>query len=117
MAAGQHDNQLGSSMQACLWVHLFQEITRRVHLRGIWQAAYTAGVVLPKPVATCQYWHRSLNAKKLIAVGFSRLQPRMTMARTLKLYKLPEAPLTVGLRPMEQRDVAQVAFSHDNLAR
>jgi len=30
-------------------------------------------VVLPKPVATAQYWHRSLNPKKLISVGFSRL--------------------------------------------
>lgn len=45
-----------------------------MNARGIWQAAYTAGVVLPKPLATCQYWHRSLNPKKLIDVGFSRLQ-------------------------------------------
>ena len=44
-----------------------------MNLRGIWQAAYTAGVVLPKPVGTAQYWHRSLNPKKLISVGFSRL--------------------------------------------
>ena len=50
-----------------------QEITRRVNLCDIWQAAYTAGVLLPKPVATCRYWHRSLNPKKLIDVGFSRL--------------------------------------------
>ena len=47
-----------------------------MNLRGIWQAAYTAGVVLPKPVATAQYWHRSLNPKKLIGVGFSRLAVR-----------------------------------------
>lgn len=47
-----------------------------MNLRGIWQAAYTAGVVLPKPVATAQYWHRSLNPKKLISVGFSRLAVR-----------------------------------------
>ena len=40
---------------------------------NIWQAAYTAGVVLPKPVSVTQYWHRSLNPKKLIAIGFSRL--------------------------------------------
>lgn len=53
-----------------------QEVTRRVNLHGIWQAAYTAGVVLPKPVATAQYWHRSLNPKKLISVGFSRLAVR-----------------------------------------
>ena len=87
---------------------LIKEITRRVNLHNIWQAVYTAGVVLPKPVAECQYWHRSLNPKKLIAVGFSHLAPRMTMARTLKLFKLPEAPLTKGLRAMEDRDVPAV---------
>ncbi len=59
--------------EATSWIAHLQEITRRVNLRGIWQAAYTAGVVLPKPVATAQYWHRSLNPKKLISVGFSRL--------------------------------------------
>ena len=36
------------------------------------------------------------------------LQPRMTMARTIKFYKLPEEPLTPGLRPMETRDIPQV---------
>ena len=37
-----------------------------------------------------------------------RMQPRMTMARTLKLYKLPDAPVTPGLRPMTAADVPQV---------
>lgn len=87
---------------------LIKEITRRVNLCDIWQAVYTAGVVLPKPVAECQYWHRSLNPKKLIAVGFSRLGPRMTMARTIKLYKLPEKPTIPGIRPMKANDVPQV---------
>lgn len=32
----------------------------------------------------------------------------MTMARTLKLYKLPDVPQTPGLRQMEGRDVPQV---------
>lgn len=47
---------------------LIREITRRVNLTGIFQAVYTAGVVLPKPVSTSRYWHRSLNPKKLIEV-------------------------------------------------
>jgi Myristoyl-CoA:protein N-myristoyltransferase, N-terminal domain len=47
---------------------LIREITRRVNLTGIFQAVYTAGVVLPKPVSVCRYWHRSLNPKKLIEV-------------------------------------------------
>ena len=33
----------------------------------------------------------------------------MTMARTLKLYKLPDQPQTSGLRQMEDRDVPQVS--------
>ena len=37
---------------------LIREITRRVNCKGTFQAVYTAGVVLPKPVATCRYWHR-----------------------------------------------------------
>ena len=82
-----------------------QEITRRVNRENIWQAVYTAGVVLPRPISECRpsgpealrlkidfsmrrgYWHRSLNPKKLIEVGFSHLGARMTMARTIKLYK------------------------------
>jgi hypothetical protein len=34
---------------------LIREITRRVNCKGIFQAVYTAGVVLPKPVGTCRY--------------------------------------------------------------
>lgn len=34
---------------------LIREITRRVNLQGIFQAVYTAGVVLPKPIATCRF--------------------------------------------------------------
>lgn len=85
---------------------LIKEITRRVNRRGLFQAAYTAGVVLPKPVACCRYWHRSLNPKKLIEVGFSRLAPRMTTTRTIKLYALPDAPQTRGLRQLRESDCA-----------
>lgn len=33
---------------------LIKEITRKSHLENIFQAVYTAGVVLPKPVSTCR---------------------------------------------------------------
>ncbi|XP_029568523.1 glycylpeptide N-tetradecanoyltransferase 1b isoform X2 [Salmo trutta] len=64
---------------------LIREVTRRVNLQGVYQAVYTASGVLPKPVATCRYWHRSLNPRKLI-----------------------EAPKTAGLRPMTRGDVKGV---------
>ncbi|OSX69639.1 hypothetical protein BU14_1325s0002 [Porphyra umbilicalis] len=87
---------------------LIKEITRRVNRRNIWQAAYTAGVVLPSPVVRCQYWHRSLQPKILIDVGFSRLPPRRTLSAHLRLNALPPTPATRGLRPMEARDVPAV---------
>ena len=34
---------------------LIREITRRVNCHGIFQAVYTAGVVLPKPVTSCRW--------------------------------------------------------------
>ena len=46
---------------------LIKEITRRVNLKGVFQAVYTAGVVLPKPVASCRYYHRSLDPKKPVS--------------------------------------------------
>jgi glycylpeptide N-tetradecanoyltransferase len=87
---------------------LIKEVTRRVNRKNVWQAVYTAGVVLPKPVAECRYYHRSLNPKKLIEVGFSHLGQRMTIARTIKLYKLPEEPQVPGLTPMLERHVPEV---------
>lgn len=87
---------------------LIREITRRVHLSGIWQAVYTAGVLLPRPAAEAQYWHRTLNPRKLVEVGFSRLAPRMTMARAIKLYRVAPKPVTPNLRPMTPEDVPAV---------
>lgn len=83
---------------------LIKEITRRVNLQNIFQAVYTAGVILPSPVGKCRYWHRSLNPKKLIDVGFSYLQRNMTMQRTIKLYRLPDAPKTQGFRKLVNAD-------------
>jgi len=84
---------------------LIREITRRVNLTGLFQAVYTAGVVLPKPITTCRYWHRSLNPRKLIDIKFSHLSRNMTMQRTIKLYKLADQPKTPGFRKLVANDV------------
>ncbi|XP_067931903.1 glycylpeptide N-tetradecanoyltransferase 2-like isoform X2 [Watersipora subatra] len=84
---------------------LIREITRRVNCKGLFQAVYTAGVVLPRPVASCRYWHRSLNPKKLIDVKFSHLGRNMTMQRTLKLYKLADKPQLPGFREFTKADL------------
>ncbi|KAL0984454.1 hypothetical protein UPYG_G00141770 [Umbra pygmaea] len=89
---------------------LIREVTRQVNLQGVYQAVYTVSGVLPKPVATCRYWHRPLNPRKLIDVSFtiSTLTGNMTLQRALKLNRLPEEPKTAGLRAMTKYDVAGV---------
>ena len=62
-------------------------------------------MVLPGHVARCRYHHRTLDAKKLVEVGFTRLPPRMTLARMIKLHRLPPAPAAAGLRPLTPADV------------
>lgn len=84
---------------------LIKEITRRVNHSGVFQAVYTAGVVLPGPVSSCRYWHRTLNPKKLVEVGFTRVPQGMTMARMCKRYKLPVETSASGLRPMVEKDL------------
>jgi len=86
---------------------LIKEITRRVNHTGVFQAVYTAGVVLPGHVASCRYYHRTLEAKKLVEIGFTRLSPRMTMARMQKLYKLPTETGLKDLRSMTEKDVPE----------
>lgn len=87
---------------------LIKEITRRCYLLGIFQAIYTGGVVLPTPVSTCRYFHRSLDWMKLYEVGFSPLPPKSKPSYQVSKYRLPENTNTKGLRPMEARDIDAV---------
>lgn len=87
---------------------LIKEITRRVNKHGIWQALYTAGVVLPSPLSTCRYTHRPLNWSKLNDVGFTALPANATKTQMIAKYTLPKLTSTKGLRPMREADLDQV---------
>ncbi|KAL2864212.1 glycylpeptide N-tetradecanoyltransferase swoF [Aspergillus lucknowensis] len=93
---------------------LIKEITRRCYLNGIYQAIYTAGVVLPTPVSSCRYYHRPLDWLKLYEVGFSPLPAGSTKARQITRNHLPSHTSTPNLRPMESKDIDAV---HDLLER
>ncbi|SOS80968.1 peptide N-myristoyltransferase [Plasmodium sp. gorilla clade G1] len=84
---------------------LIKEITRRINLESIWQAIYTAGVYLPKPISTARYFHRSINVKKLIEIGFSCLNTRLTMSRAIKLYRIDDTLNITNLRLMKKKDI------------
>lgn len=87
---------------------LIKEVTRRVNLTNVWQAVYTAGVVIPTPIGQARYWHRSLDPIKLVEIGFTRFGPKLNNARAKKLYKLPEEPQIPGFRAMRESDVESV---------
>ena len=87
---------------------LIKEITRRCYRGGVFQAIYTVGNLLPTPVATCRYFHRSLDWEKLHEVHFSPLPPNSTKQRQIMRYKLPEKTALPGLRKMEPHDTDAV---------
>jgi len=84
---------------------LIKEITRRVNLTGIFSACYTAGVLLPGAVGVARYYHRTINLKKLVDVGFTRVPRGKTLALQSKLYRVPKEPVTQGFRAMREEDV------------
>ncbi|KAL0934832.1 glycylpeptide n-tetradecanoyltransferase [Colletotrichum truncatum] len=88
---------------------LIKEITRRSNLHEIWQGLYTGGVVLPKPVSTCRYFHRALNWQKLYEVGFSPLPPNSKPQYQIRKYQLPDNTSTKGLRELQEKDIPQAS--------
>ncbi|KAG5647247.1 hypothetical protein DXG03_000782 [Asterophora parasitica] len=88
---------------------LIKEVTRQVHLKGIFQAIYTGGIVIPTPVSVCRYHHRLVNIPKLIDIKFCYVPRNMTLARMIRVNKVPSTFSTRGLRQMEEKDVEQVA--------
>ncbi|KAJ3565007.1 hypothetical protein NP233_g7915 [Leucocoprinus birnbaumii] len=88
---------------------LIKEVTRQTHLKGIFQAIYTAGVVVPTPVSTCRYFHRSINVPKLVDIGFCFVPRNSTLARMMRLNAVPDSLSLPGIREMKEEDVLQVA--------
>lgn len=87
---------------------LIKEVTRRINLTDVWQAIYTAGVVIPTPFSTCRYYHRNLNPPKLVDIGFSPLPRGQTIARLVRQYAAGDAVKTPGFREMVAADIPQV---------
>lgn len=87
---------------------LIKEITRRCYREGIYQALYTAGTVLPSPVATCRYYHRSLDWEHLYKTGFCHLPRGSTVLRQTLKYRLEKKTATKDMRPMVPKDVPAV---------
>jgi len=69
-------------------------------------------VVLPTPVSTCRYYHRSLNIPKLVEIKFQHVPRNMTQARMVRINRVPDVT-TLSIREMEPRDMAEVTVLLD----
>jgi glycylpeptide N-tetradecanoyltransferase len=72
---------------------------RMNHAPFVWCVVLSRFIVRVCVRVATSYHHRLLNPKKLIEINFTRLAPRMTLARTIKLYKLPDATSSGGWAP------------------
>ncbi|KAF4969329.1 hypothetical protein FSARC_3403 [Fusarium sarcochroum] len=84
---------------------LIREITRRCYQDGVFQAVYTSATVLPKPVTTARYFHRTLNWLKLHDVGFVNLSLDSTKDAEIERMALPAEPSLAGMRPLKIEDI------------
>ena len=87
---------------------LIKEVTRKSYKNGIYQGLYTAGTLLPTPISTCRYFHRSLDWEHLYKTGFSHMPPGSTELRQKYKYKVEAHTSTKGLRPMQPADIPAV---------
>ena len=67
--------------------------------------------MIPTPISTCRYYHRSLNVPKLVDAKFTYVPRNMTIARMVRQFKVASSPALsrAGLREMEERDVSAVS--------
>ncbi|KAL1222242.1 Glycylpeptide N-tetradecanoyltransferase 1 [Cardamine amara subsp. amara] len=84
---------------------MINELTRRVHLKDIWQAVYISDYKCPTPITTSQYWNFPLNREK--AIEFKAIEAQ-SLSRYSRSYKLPNAVVTLGFRKMESSDIPSV---------
>lgn len=81
---------------------LITEIKRRANRREVWQAIYTAQTKIPTPMTKAYYWHRFLNVKRLVQIGFHQTN------RLRESYYEVRGPCKCLWRKMTLEDVPKV---------
>ena len=80
---------------------LISEIKRIANTKNIWQAIFTAVTTIPTPITKSNYWHRFLDVKKLIKIGFHK-----TNRTREKYYELKSK--NSSFRNMTSKDIPKV---------
>jgi len=89
---------------------LIQEITRRLNSEGIYQAFFTSGALVAKPLAITRYYHRPLNWQRCLELQFVAQPRNQTVEEVAKMLRLNpmKSKLKFHYRPMTEEDLKQV---------
>ena len=102
--AGAENGPILSTTQKRLAPVLIREVTRRIALQGVYQAAvYTAATPLPGMVSSTRYLNRPLRPDRLPLLARHGYLPRGIPSNP-RFYQLPRRP-NPGFRPMAEEDV------------
>lgn len=101
------------NMAPILISKLAKEITKH-NGHGFTHAIYTLSKTITKPFGKCQYWHREINTKKLIDIGFSHIPEQLnSIPNAVEIledfYKVAEYPKH-NMRKLQDKDIEQVTI-------
>jgi glycylpeptide N-tetradecanoyltransferase len=83
---------------------LIREITRRINLKGIFKAFYTADRYMPKPFCSSKFFHRALNLDKLLETTFCNLGEEVDREKMVKYYKITDK-MDTKFKKMTEADI------------
>lgn len=69
---------------------LIQEATRLINKQGVYTSIYTSERYLPKPISKATYYHRPINIKKLLAVGFLKVDEKCEPSALKKYFEIKD---------------------------
>lgn len=76
--------------------------------RGDMQVRFLCSSRSIQLLSLIRYNHRPINVRKLVDIKFTYVQRNMTLARMMRLHKLPSTPRLANLREMTEKDIPQV---------
>lgn len=103
-----------SSFRGCgLAPQLRQELSRRIKdtQKDAQVAIFTSAALISQPLASCKYYHRPLNVRKLVNSGFWSVpcSGKARLSALCKLYRPPQLDPSNPFRSVQPEDAARVA--------
>ena len=81
-----------------------KKIIQRVYLNNLKYIYFASSLLLPAPIHYTIYYHRVLNIKKMVNIGFMSKPPEVSMKSFEQLYKTIDK-LTLNLQKINENDI------------